>query len=76
MSRNDLELRMYLFQDRGTAVLVGEKSVAPERTWWLPRSLIGYCRKNVGRPGEAPGYVFTLPEWKVEQSGLWDFVTN
>lgn len=77
MSRSaDLELRMFLHQDNGRAVLVGNAAVNPTRLQWLPRSLIGYARKDAGQPGQAPGYVFTLPEWKVDEAGLWEFVTD
>lgn len=81
MSKNgDLELRMYLHDtsQSGAAVLVGnhpEKRLA--RTWWVPRSLISYARKDAAtEPGHAPRYVFKLPEWKVDEAGLWEFVTD
>ncbi|MBM3855341.1 MAG: hypothetical protein FJ399_19670 [Verrucomicrobia bacterium] len=83
--RNNLELRMFLHQETGLAVQVGDKAVDPRILIWIPRSLIGYARKDYPRfrgqadsstPAGVPGYVFTLPEWKVDQAGLWDFVTN
>jgi hypothetical protein len=81
MSNNgDLELRMFFHgaSESGAAVLVGNHPVKESsRTWWLPRSLISYARKDGAKePGHAPGYVFALPEWKVDEAGLWEFVTD
>lgn len=76
----DLELRMFLHatSTSGAAVQVGNHKVKESsRTWWLPRSLIAYARKDAAsEPGHSPCYVFTLPEWKVDAAGLWEFVTD
>lgn len=72
----DLELRMYLYQDNGRAVQVGNAAVNASRLQWLPRSLIAYARKDGGEPGEAPRYVFSLPEWKVDEASLWELVSD
>jgi hypothetical protein len=78
MPKGDLTLRMFLNQERPSAVQVANRA---ERDmagiWWLPRSLIGYARKDPpASPGERPPYTFTLPEWKVEQENLWDYVKD
>lgn len=73
-------LRMRLMEERPTAVKVtaARRPAVPGQPvvfHWIPRSLIGYARKLAPAvPGDYPDYTFTLPEWKIEQANLWDFV--
>lgn len=70
-------LRMFLDEERPTAVKVMNTATGGGRYEWLPRSLISYARKLAPeKPGERQSYVFTLPEWKIEEAALWDFVTS
>jgi hypothetical protein len=71
-------LRMFLAEERPGAVCVMTTPSGGGRVEWIPRSLIAYSRKERGSEatGERLPYLFTLPEWKIEQRGLWDFVTN
>jgi hypothetical protein len=71
-------LRMFLAEERPTAVCVMSTPNGGGLVEWIPRSLIAYARKerNADEPGARAPYVFTLPEWKIDQRGLWDFVTN
>lgn len=74
-------LRMYLLQETPVAVKVTDKPALVDGQArlieWLPRSLIAYARKErAAAPGEAQPYEFTLPDWKIEETKLWKFVTN
>ena len=42
-------------------------------TFWLPRSQIGYMRKDKAEDGTV-SVVFTLPEWLIEKKQCWDLV--
>jgi hypothetical protein len=80
MPRNtDPELHMFLIEERPDAVRVGDNAFRAQCAvvQWIPRSLIGYSRKtkpDPDHPDRLPEYVFTLPDWKIEQADLWDFV--
>lgn len=61
-------------------VLMGETDnaicVAKERhgsTHWIPRSQIGYMRKDTMANGSID-VVFTVPEWLLEKKQAWDLV--
>jgi hypothetical protein len=75
------ELRMYLIQETPVAVKVTNRPALVDGQArlieWLPRSLIAYARKEpAAAPGEAQPYTFTLPDWKIEQSNLWNYVES
>lgn len=79
MPRTDTtqELRMFLFEERPAAVCVISTAKGGGLIEWLPRSLIGYARKEKpAAEGERQPYVFTLPEWKIEKCNLWRFVST
>lgn len=81
MSREEHYLRMFLVRETASAVNVTDKPALQHgearRIEWLPRSQIGYARKEpAAAPGEAQPYVFTLPEWLIEKANLWNFVTD
>jgi hypothetical protein len=80
MAKDDLTLRMFFVSDSGAAVCLSEVAdpTLPKALHWVPRSLIGYSRKTRDdqKPAFFPEYVFTLPEWKVDASDLWKFVTD
>lgn len=79
MSRPDTtqELRMFLAEERPGAVCVMNTAAGGGLLEWLPRSLIAYARKEKpAAEGERQPYIFTLPEWKIEQRNLWRFVTT
>lgn len=70
------ELRMFLADERPSAVCVMNTASGGGMYEWIPRSLIAYARKDApAKPGERHPYVFTLPEWKIEQRNLWRYVT-
>ena len=70
MSRDDLECRGWLLQQTPNAIQVTSKKHSG--SWWIPRSLIGYLRKDQDSAGTA--IEFTCPEWKIEQAEMWDLV--
>lgn len=71
MSRDkDLECRGVLRRETPGAILVMKDAGSPEH--WIPRSQIGYMRKDFG-PGSTM-VVFTLPEWLIEEKQCWDLV--
>jgi hypothetical protein len=59
-------------------VLIGEtekaiRVAAPSgQSWWLPRSLIGYMRKE--RDADVTRVVFTFPERMIEEKQCWDLI--
>lgn len=72
-------LRMFLNQERPAAIEVAMRPDPhdPRGTFtaWLPRSLIGYLRKDPpAAPGQRHPITFTLPEWKIQAANLWDYV--
>lgn len=70
-------LRMFLDEERPTAVKVMSTARGGGRLEWLPRSLISYARKQAPeKPGDRQAYIFSLPEWKINDADLWDFVTS
>jgi hypothetical protein len=74
-------LHMRLMEKRDNAVKVtAAKRAEPGRPLfyhWIPRSLIAYSRIEPSPvPGEFAFITFTLPEWKIEQANLWDFVRS
>jgi len=77
MSDTTHTLRMFLAEERPTAVMVMNTPKGGGLVEWLPRSLIGYARKEQpANPGERTIYIFTLPEWKIEKRHLWPYVTD
>lgn len=69
-------LRMFLAEERPTAVMVMNTPKGGGMLEWIPRSLISYARKEApAAEGERTVYIFTLPEWKIEQRNLWAYVT-
>lgn len=80
MSRDkDPECRAYLLRETDAAILV-KKSPDPQaagQEWWIPRSQIGYMRKEFmnNQTGHAATAVFfTLPEWLIEKKDCWELV--
>lgn len=81
MSRDEHTLCMFLNAETPAAIQVAyrpdprdERGTGVE---WLPRSLIGYLRKDpAAQPGHRQPVTFTLPEWKIEQANLWEFVKD
>lgn len=68
---------MWLLEKKEKAVRVATTAKAGEAFCyhWIPRSLIAYARTEApAREGELPIYIFTLPEWKVDQVNLWKWV--
>jgi len=79
MSGAQSTLRMFLLEERPTAVKVSDKATIghgeSRRVEWLPRSLISYAKKEpAAAEGQARPYTFMLPDWKVEEARLWEFV--
>jgi len=77
MSREkDPECRAVLLEETPNAIRVKAmaKSIsAPSPTWWVPRSQIGYMRKDKTEGG--PTFVvFTCPEWLIESKQMWQLV--
>jgi hypothetical protein len=73
----DPTLRMFYIEDRGAAVVVGEKdgTEGVQFPHYIPRSQIGYAKKTANdKPGALQHYEFTIPEWLIEKKGLWKFV--
>lgn len=70
-------LRAFLIAEKPSAILIGNSDVNPTRQCWLPRSLIDRLTKSPKRgPLTHTPIEFTLPEWKIEQDGLWEFVAG
>jgi hypothetical protein len=81
MSSDTSTLKMFLLEERPTAVKVTDKPAAADGqarlVEWLPRSLIAYAKKSPPAAGaDAQPYTFTLPDWKIEESNLWNFVES
>lgn len=82
MSRreSDAELRAMLLNETPNAILVCPiHSPIGGKSWWIPRSMIGYMRKDkVKSPfvggGTNTHVVFTLPENFVEKKQCWELV--
>lgn len=87
MSREETsELRAFIKQKSDAAVqITNAKSPVdhPEkpRTVWIPRSLIGRTttlrNADPSKPDTAhlhDNITFQLPDWKIEQDSLWEFV--
>lgn len=78
-AREQHTLRMWLNQERPAAIEVAARPDPHDDrgcfVTWLPRSLIGYLRKDPpAQPGHRQPITFTLPEWKIEAANLWDHV--
>lgn len=86
MSREETsELRAYLVRKTDQAVLLTNcpapgqfPARAKERAFWLPRSLMGRTTtlpKAATEPAENyHEFSCQVPDWKIEQDNLWDFV--
>lgn len=88
MSREETsELRAYLVRKTEQAVLLTNRPApgAPPadeedspREFWLPRSLMGRTTTLPKDRGEPPEnyqtFTCQVPDWKLEQDNLWDFV--
>ena len=78
--KGDPTLHMFLVEKTERAVKVTGKAERPCDGMvmffhWIPRSLIGYSRTLPAlTPDKFPNFDFTLPEWKVDQLGLWEHV--
>jgi hypothetical protein len=71
MSRDkDPECRGTLLRETANAILVCKNANSPQH--WIPRSQIGYMRKDKLLAGTA--VVFTLPEWLIEEKQCWELV--
>ncbi len=66
----DPELRARLLRETDAAIEV--QKLGGVLTWWIPRSQIGYMRKDKTDTGT--NVVFTLPEWLVEKKQCWELV--
>jgi hypothetical protein len=81
MSREkDMECRAMLLDETPNAIHVCtlHSSIGCE-SWWIPRSQIGYMRKDkVDAPfadgGANTHVVFTCPEWFIEKKQCWELV--
>lgn len=71
-------LRMWLVYENERAVRVASAAINPSRELWLPRSLIDRLTKNPksAEPMSYQPIEFTLPEWKINQENLWEFVKD
>lgn len=68
----DLECRAILLQETPNAIhVMASKS---KDAWWLPRSQIGYLRKDKIEASSETSVVFTLPEWLIETKQCWELV--
>ena len=72
------ELSMFFVRDTPMAVQVSDGNT-PERTsklCWIPRSLVLRSLKTPDKdhPEVYPKFEFTLPEWKIQDLGLWTWV--
>jgi hypothetical protein len=79
--KDTVELRMRVVRKTEAACLVtgAQFALTPDaRSWWVPRSLMGTTRteKDLKTPTNYDLIIFTLPEWKVDQADLWDYVTS
>lgn len=71
MSRDkDPECRGLLTGETANAIKVKNEKTGAEH--WIPRSQIGYLRKD--KEGEKTRVVFSLPEWMIEKKQCWDLV--
>lgn len=71
MSREkDPELRGVLLRETDAAILVCKDANSAQH--WIPRSQIGYLRKDKVLAGTL--VVFTLPEWLIEKKQCWELV--
>ncbi len=70
------KLQMWVKTQTPKAVLVCDAASLPRRELWIPRSLIDYLRITAHPAGTLnyDAIEFTLPEWKINQANLWDFV--
>ena len=67
----DLECRGILMGETDAAICVVKERHGEYH--WIPRSLIGYMRKDRADDGTV-SVVFTLPEWLIEKKQCWDLV--
>jgi hypothetical protein len=71
MSREkDPECRGFLEDETPNAIRVGHAESG--QSWWIPRSQIGYMRKEPVAAGTQ--VIFTLPEWLIEKKQCWELV--
>lgn len=68
----DPELRAILLGQTDAAIRVIRMDRKGE-SWWIPRSQIGYLRKEE-EPDGSLRVIFTLPEWLIEKKQLWELV--
>jgi len=71
-------LRMWLIFENERSLIVADAAKNARREFCLPRSLIDRMTK-FPKPDEPLTYrpiEFTLPGWKVESAGLWEFVVS
>lgn len=77
MSRDkDPECRGFLVAESAAAICVTKQIPASgghTKSWWIPRSQIGYLRKTRREDG-AVEIVFTVPEWLLEKKQCWELV--
>lgn len=76
----DPECRGLLMRETDAAILVcALHSPVGGESWWIPRSQIGYMRKDkVDSPFAGGGtnthITFTVPEWLLEKKQCWELV--
>ncbi len=72
----DLECRGILVGETDNAICVRKDGSPPRgENWYIPRSQIGYLRKDIPLKSHDPTHVvFTLPEWLIESKQCWDLV--
>jgi hypothetical protein len=78
MSDEKHTLHMWLLAENPRSLIVADAAFNARREWCLPRSLIDRLTK-FPKPPERLTYQpikFTLPAWKIESSGLWEFVVS
>ena len=71
---NDPTLRALLISETPNAIEV--QRIGHAFTWWIPRSQIGYMRKDKSPDGTKTSVTFTLPEWLIGKKECWDLVQS
>lgn len=78
MSTEIHTLHMWLLLENERSLIVADAAKNARREFCLPRSLIDRLTKlpKSAEPLTYRPIEFTLPAWKIEAAGLWEFVVS